>query len=488
MMKSSLPFRKRFMRKGILTALTLALLSAWIGGCAADAGVTDTPEAASEPTVYTVQTGKVTKSIAMLGNIEYEHTAVLKWKTGGVVAAVNVSVGDAVKKGDILAELAPDSLSSAVLSAEKDLIEAMDAAAAVMVSEVKKYQALATLAADEITLKATKAAQEKLYYPRGTTQDLQMAYDSLSLAEQNFNYAKEDLRVVLDSYKSWGEDETRSTYFESFKQNYDALQSAYGKWRYLRHAPEAVDLAFAQGAVANAQLTYDEALEEYESYRVIPRAKDQKNAESAVELAKTTFEQRYLIAPFDGTIGSVAAEENQAVSPGTDAFTLVDLSAYYLEVMVNEVDREKLTLNQAVTVEIDVLPDQRFDGTIIKIDSAATGTDQGPKIKSLIRLNESEARIRAGMTASVEFPLVTRSDVPVVPISAITVKDGVRSVERITADGTETVEIQVGLLNALCAEVVGGNLALGDRLSVLSVDGRFYETCGIPNPGERAAD
>lgn len=457
----------------------MILLTAWIAGCAAAATGTPAP---LEPTVYTVQTGTVTKSIEMLGNIEYEQSADLKWKTGGVVASVNVSVGDTVKKGDILAELAPDSLSTAVISAEKELIDAMSAAANVMVSEVKKYQALATLVSDEITLKATKAAQEKLYFPRGTTQDLQMAYDSVALAEQNFSNAKEDLRVVVDGYKSWGEDETRSTYFESYKQNYDTLQSAYAKWRYLRQAPEAVDLAFAQGAVANAQRTYDEVLKEYESYRDIPRAKDQKNAESAVELAETRFEQRYIIAPFDGTIGNVAAEENQAVSIGTDAFRLVDLSAYYLEVMVNEVDRDKLKLNQAVTVQIDVLPDQKFSGTILKIDDAATLADQGPKIATLIKLNETDSRIKAGMTASVEFPLVTRADVLLVPVSAITTKGGTRSVERLTAEGTESVEIQVGLMNALCAEVTGGALSAGDRLSVPSLDDRFFEVCAVVNP------
>ena len=160
-----------------------------------------------------------------------------------MIGAVNVSVGDRVKKGDILAELTTDSLSTAVLNAEKELVSAMDAAADVMVSEVKKYQALATLAFDEVSLKATKAAQEKLYYPRGTSQDLEMAYDSLQLAEKNFGYAKQDFMNVLDNYKSWGEDETRATYFESYQQNYQSLQSAYAKWKYLRQAPKAIELA-----------------------------------------------------------------------------------------------------------------------------------------------------------------------------------------------------------------------------------------------------
>ena len=141
-----------------------------------------------------------------------------------------------------------------------------------------------------------------------------------------------------------------------------------------------------------------------------------------------------------------------------------------------------------VAVEIDVLPDRRFAGTIIKIDSAATPTDQGPKIKSLIRLDETDERIKAGMTAAVEFPMVSRVDVPVVPVSAITTKNGVRTVERLTADGTETVEIQVGLQNALCAEVTGGTLSPGDRLSVSSLDERFFESCGVTDSGVLAAN
>lgn len=459
--------------------IALALIAGAIVGCEALIA-TPTPEA---PRVeYTVQTGTFTRSIEMIGNIEYEQAATLKWETSGVIGSVNVSVGDKVRKGDVLAELTTDSLSTTVLAAEKELITAMDTAANVMVSEVKKYQALATLSVDESTLKATKAAQEKLYYPRGTQQDLEMAYDSLTLAEQNYDYAKEDFRVVLDSYKSWGEDETRSTYFESYQQSYETLQSAYAKWKYLRQAPEAATLAFAQGAVASAQLKYDEILEEYNSYNVIPRAKDQRDADSAVDVARNTVEQRYIIAPFDGVIASVSAETDQVVTMQSEAFRLVDNSAYYLSVAVNEVDRDKLTVGQDVSIAIDVLPEKLYHGTIQQIDNAAVVSDSGIKFTAKIKLNEIDSAIKAGMTASVEIPTTTINDVLLVPVSAITTKNNVRTVERITANGIETVEITIGQINTFAAEVTNTALQVGDRLSIADIDDRFYTTTGITKP------
>lgn len=469
---------------GGVVAVLLTLMLGLAAGCAPsgasapDAGMMD--ESASE--VYTVQTGTLKKSIEFLGNIEYEQAAKLKWETGGVIGAVNVSVGDRVKKGDILAELTTDSLSTAVLNAEKELVSAMDAAADVMVSEVKKYQALATLAFDEVSLKATKAAQEKLYYPRGTSQDLEMAYDSLQLAEKNFGYAKQDFMNVLDNYKSWGEDETRATYFESYQQNYQSLQSAYAKWKYLRQAPEAVELAFAQGAVANAQRIYDEVLKEFNSYSSIPRAKDLKSANSAVDLAENTYGQRYITAPFDGLVASVSAEVDQVVAKDTDAIQLVDDSAYYLEVQVNEVDRDKVAVGQPVAIRIDVLPGRTYAGKIIKMDNAAVVSNSGIKFAALMKLDTLDPEIKAGMSASVEFPTATIEDVLLVPVSAITTKNGVRTVQRITANGTEPVEITIGRVNTFAAEVTGGGLRPGDRLSVPSIDPRFYEVSGIAAP------
>lgn len=430
---------------------------------------------------YVVQTGAIEKTLQMLGNIEYEESAVLKWKTAGVVERVNVRIGDMVKKGDILAVLATDSLSSAVLTAEKTLIDATDAAANLMVSEVKKYQIYATLTTQEQAYKATQAAQENLYFPRASSLELDMAYDAFTLAEQNYEYAKEDFRVILDNYKSY-EDEARWTYAEAYQQSYSSLQSAYAKWQYLRAAPKAAELAFAQGAVASAQRTYDELLKDYNSYTVIPRDKDLAQAKSNLAVAEKTHEQRYLLAPFDGVIDSVYAEVDQVVTSETAGFNLVDQSAYYLQVNVNEIDLEKIALAQEIDVAISVLPEGAYKGVVVSIDRAGTNVSADSELirfVARVKLINPDDRIKAGMTASVNIPIVQKTGVMLVPVAAVTIADGNSTVERVTSNGSETVDVTLGVMTGLSAEVVGGDLRVGDELLWNTVDERFYQETGI---------
>ena len=47
---------------------------------------------------------------------------------------------------------------------------------------------------------------------------------------------------------------------------------------------------------------------------------------------------------------------------------------------------------------------------------------------------------------------------------------------------SEPVEITIGRVNTFAAEVTGGGLRPGDRLSVPSIDPRFYEVSGIAAP------
>ena len=49
------------------------------------------------------------------------------WQASGEVGQINVKLGQAVKDGDVLAELATDSLSQSILQAQIDVINAQAA-------------------------------------------------------------------------------------------------------------------------------------------------------------------------------------------------------------------------------------------------------------------------------------------------------------------------------------------------------------------------
>ena len=156
--------------------------------------------------------------------------------------------------------------------------------------------------------------------------------------------------------------------------------------------------------------------------------------------------------------------------------------SYYLNVDVNEVDREKFAVGQEVPITIDVLPEKTYTGTIQQMDRAAVVSDSGIKFRAKIRLDDADSDIKAGMTASVEIQTMSIEDVLLVPVSAITSKNGVRTVQRIIADGTETVEITIGQINTFAAEVTNGALKVGDRLLLETLDDRFYTATGIEKP------
>ena len=83
-----------------------------IGSTATQAGLEGIP----------VTRGDISAAVTLVGNVTYAQSAVILWKTTGVVQNVNVKIGDQVKQDDILAELSEDSLNSSVLIAEKNLM------------------------------------------------------------------------------------------------------------------------------------------------------------------------------------------------------------------------------------------------------------------------------------------------------------------------------------------------------------------------------
>ena len=71
-----------------------------------------------------VRRGDVNASVSINGSLRYAKRADLSFGSVGTVAGVHVSVGDEVKKGQLLAELEPSFLQLAVIEARMDLREA----------------------------------------------------------------------------------------------------------------------------------------------------------------------------------------------------------------------------------------------------------------------------------------------------------------------------------------------------------------------------
>ncbi|WP_433117472.1 efflux RND transporter periplasmic adaptor subunit [Micromonospora sp. CA-246542] len=89
-------------------------------------GPDTTPTANGAVRSVPVQVGTVTKTVTADGTVESASTASASFVTGGTVTGINVKVGQAVKKGQVLARVDPADAQRGLDAAEADLDAAQD--------------------------------------------------------------------------------------------------------------------------------------------------------------------------------------------------------------------------------------------------------------------------------------------------------------------------------------------------------------------------
>ncbi len=501
MKNSRIPDQKKIMKR--LAAGLAVLLALSMGACSAlPFGSGTSQPGAMNQTQMTIPVvrGNIDAEMSFIGNVKYNQSATLTWKTAGVVDKIYVQAGDEVKQGDILAELATDSLDSSVILAEKTMIEQEENLEDVQESTNAKMQAYVTLSEKEDALKTAKLEQEALYYPRATQQDKELAWDTLALASMNFNYAKQDYDALVDNNVAWeGEEPSRTVSmfgrtmtfggnsesarerkFNEYVQTYDTLVSAYEDYVWTSGEPSDTDYAVAEGAVRVAQMEYDEALKEYLSYEQIPRAKDVSAAQASLNTAETNYNKRYIIAQFDGTVTSVTAEEGHYVTKGTTALRIDDKSSIYIPIDIPELDVTSVYNGVQVEITLDAVSGKTYHGTIYTVATATESSTYNTSFAATVLVDDPDDQMFAGMTAEVSMPLSTKENVLLVPSSALSYDDNKVTLTVAGDDGAnKTVEVKVGTVSGSISEITSGDIKEGDMIAVSSVSTEALEALGL---------
>ena len=112
----------------IIVAVALSLLSTKKANAQTNTGAT----------VVSLNVGE---TVEASGSLSAQPFTNLKWKTDGVVEAVNIKTGDHVKAGDVLLTLEPSSASSSIVSAKADLVQAQKDLEDLLKPNTKRAQA-----------------------------------------------------------------------------------------------------------------------------------------------------------------------------------------------------------------------------------------------------------------------------------------------------------------------------------------------------------
>ncbi len=150
--------------------------------------------------------------------------------------------------------------------------------------------------------------------------------------------------------------------------------------------------------------------------------------EDALTTAKQALADHYVRAPFAGVIAKVSAKKGDSASAGTAIVTLVTKQKI-AEVSLNEVDVAQIKVGQKATLTFDAIPDLTISGQVAEIDAVGTVSQGVVTYNIKIGFDTQDERVKTAMSASAAIVTEAKTDVLLVPNSAVKSQGGVSYVE-----------------------------------------------------------
>jgi HlyD family secretion protein len=408
----------------------------------------------------TVEKGELVATVGGTGKVEANKSATLGWKTSGNVSKVYVENGGSITSGDILAELSQTSLPQNVILAQADLVEAKRNLETVMESDTQRSQTYLDLLDAEENLQDAQDDIDHWNYKNADQKIVDQARAGFIAAEENLKQVKAELQS-LDS-------DTNDAELQKVQTKVDEAQLARDKA--LRN------LSFILGKTYNTEVAedfanYDLAKAKLEDVqREWDRLKDGQNkddilaAQAKVTAAESVAGMANLSAPFDGTITSVMTKEGDEVNAGTSAFRIDDLSKFYIEVDIPEIDINRIQIGQEAEFTFDSLLDKTYHGTVVEVAGAGTESQGETNFTIKLLVSDADENIMPGMTASVSITVLKLEDTLIVPTRAIRLEDG-EVVVYVQRNGSiERIPVEIGSSSDSDTQILSGDIAEGDTL------------------------
>ncbi len=419
--------------------------------------------------VATVQRGELTISITESGTLQALQSVTLASEINSNRAKVAkiAPEGTYVEAGDVVIEFDKTPFEEEIHKLENEIKQAE--AAIVEASENLKLQR----AKNETDLKDARAAivsaeaeLKNILEGEGVIKirELEMEEERDKAAFEQAQQNVEDLKDMLKSgFITQNE----------LKKAESQLKEAASKYEFTKQRrqifleftrPSQIEKAKAKARESKEKLAqleevaaYMMSLQEANLQKEQARLEglQQKYQQALEELKKTTVH-----APIPGLViynELPAAGKPRKIQVGDAVWShqalisLPDISRMLVETQVREIDIHKVELEQEVRVTVDAYPDASYSGHVHLIGSLAKADRNLPTgtkyFQIQVLLNESDSRLRPGMTARVEILVDCFEDVLYVPLEGVFEKDGKNVCYVVKGSGAEERAVQVGSFN-----------------------------------------
>jgi multidrug efflux pump subunit AcrA (membrane-fusion protein) len=350
--------------KFIICLLVIGLV---LGGCGGKASTTPTTAPTISLDSGTGNSGTSAgntsgTSFTASGVIVPKQEAEIGYLSSGSLAAVNISLGDQVSEGQVLAVMNGKEQAQADLSQAKQVVQA------------------AQNDLDKINREAGAITAQ----------------------------AQTDLLDKADTLKDKKDKDTYIKHLKWLKDRNIALSKAVRKNGY--SYPDATDIAKADAELALAQAEYDAAAKHLDDVKngpdpaVLNLAKvSLKSAQDSEAAAQARLDDMDIKAPFAGIVSAINVSAGDLVTPGQVLFVVTDATNLYVETTdLSERDVPGVSVGKGVVVWVKPLS-KELPGKVKAISSRADSVGGDVVYKVQITLESVPAEVRAGMSVEVRF-------------------------------------------------------------------------------------
>lgn len=254
-----------------------------------------------------------------------------------------------------------------------------------------------------------------------------------------------------------------------------SLISAKSQRDYAKNEYERNKMLYADGFISRAEMEQSETTYQQAEQSV-------KRMQSQYERAVTNLGYATITSPVDGTVISRKVDVGQTVAASfqtPDLFEIAeDLTKMQIETSVSEADIGVIKDGQPVTFTVDAYPTETFEGVVRQIRLSPTITSNVVVYTVVIDVDNTDLRLKPGMTAFVTIIISEKENVWKAPNAAFLVRtfNGVADDSVINGATPKThlmlmrdenivvVPYQKGLSTATETEIVSDEIQIGDKI------------------------
>lgn len=434
-----------------LTLVTVLAISTVIGYFAYDRFFKPQPITTAAPQLVAVSRGSVVATVSATGSVVPAATADLSFSASGRLKELNVTIGQAVQKGDVLARLETSDLELQVVQAKAQLASAeaklkslqagstqadiAQARAQLLVAQAKlaTTEAGPTAAALQSAQASVASAGSQLAKAQSDLDNLKAGptQDSITGAQITLERAKISLHTAQAAYDkiSWRPDAAATTEAMNLWQattDYQAAELTYktqvagptttdiaiaaasvtsakaqlataeASLATLAAGPTADELATAEAAVSQAEKQLDLVLNPATESDLLVAQASVEQARAASQSAQNTLDDATMLAPFAGVVAAANGTVGATVSGVV--VSLLDVSSPRLQIALPETDVAKVEVGQQATLTFEALSGQQVTGKVLYITPKATVQSGVATYPAVIAIDTLTNRAQNGAT------------------------------------------------------------------------------------------